>query len=197
MENREQLQAAEHTATFERLSLPSDAEMLRVLHNNELEALHFVLGLSDDYPNIQNWYLQKVVPGLRDGTRFLLPIYRDEGLVGLGIAKNDGFERKICTVRVSPRHFGRGLGLRVFDGLLKWLDDDQPTLTISANKLPAFERIFDWYRFKITGTERDVYVPGRAELGYNGAILQPNLASESNSSTDYKNFVIAAEKSFG
>ncbi|WP_181904054.1 GNAT family N-acetyltransferase [Ciceribacter selenitireducens] len=143
----------------------------RSLSNREQEALQFISGLSEDYPDIQNWYVNKVVPGLRTGTRFLLPVHRDGKLVAVGIAKNDGFERKICTVRVAPHHAGRGLGLRVFDGLLKWLDDDQPGLTVSATKLPAFERIFDWYKFRLTGVENGLYVPGRQEVGYNHAIF--------------------------
>ncbi len=141
------------------------------LINRELEALQFIKGLSEDYPDIQNWYVTKVVPGLRQGTRFLLPVHRDGELVAVGIAKNDGFERKICTVRVAPQYAGRGLGLRVFDGLLKWLDDDHPGLTVSATKFPVFERIFDWYGFKLTGVENDLYVRGRQEFGYNHAIF--------------------------
>ncbi|MDR6100994.1 GNAT superfamily N-acetyltransferase [Agrobacterium larrymoorei] len=165
------------------------------LTNQELEALHFILGLSEDYPNIQDWYVDKVVPGLRLGTRFLLPVHREGELVGVGIAKNEGSERKICTVRVAPHHFGRGLGLRIFDGLLKWLDDDRPCLTVSSTKLPAFERIFDWYGFHFTGAEADVYVPGKQEFGYNGAVLAKAPQLDLTSPADYSRFSIAAAKS--
>lgn len=167
------------------------------LADRESEALHFILGLSEDYPDIQNWYVDKVVPGLRLGTRFLLPVHRNGELVGVGIAKNDGLERKICTVRVAPHHFGRGLGLRIFDGLLKWLDDDRPGLTVSATKLPAFERIFDWYGFRFTGAETNVYVPGRQEFGFNGAILQKNPRCGHIPATDYRSFSISSAKSTG
>ncbi|MGU3398266.1 GNAT family N-acetyltransferase [Brucellaceae bacterium D45D] len=158
--------------TVERVS-SFDVQTIRELplSNIEKEALHFIGNLSEDYPDIQSWYVHKVVPGLRSGTRCLLPFHRDGELVGVGIAKNEGAERKICTVRVAPHHVGRGLGLRIFDGLLKWLDDDRPGLTVSATKLPVFERIFDWYGFKLTGTEDGLYVPGRQEIGYNDAIF--------------------------
>ncbi|MBA8838428.1 GNAT family N-acetyltransferase [Ochrobactrum sp. RH2CCR150] len=162
------------------IPLPLDTQTIRSLplSSGEQEALQFIGILSEDYPDIQNWYLQKVVPGLRTGTRFLLPFYRDGKLVAVGIAKNDGFERKICTVRVAPHHAGRGLGLKVFDGLLRWLDDDRPGLTVSAEKLPVFERIFDWYGFKLTGVENGLYVPGRQEIGYNNAIFANNRQSK-------------------
>ncbi|MDQ0454617.1 N-acetyltransferase [Rhizobium paknamense] len=144
----------------------------------EQEALSFISILSEDYPDIENWYINKVVPGLREGTRFLLPIHREGSLVAVGIAKNDGIERKICTVRVAPHHAGRGLGLRVFDGLLKWLDDDQPGLTVSASKLSAFEKIFNWYGFKLTGVENGLYVPGKQEIGYNNAVFSKGKRSK-------------------
>ncbi|MBA9068733.1 GNAT superfamily N-acetyltransferase [Methylobacterium sp. RAS18] len=143
-----------------------------------LEALDFLLPLSADYPGIEAWFLRKVVPGLQDGTRYLLRVERDGRLVGLGIAKADGIERKICTVRVSPDYAGRGIGVRVFDGLLKWLGTDQPHLTVSENKLPAFERIFDWYGFRYSSRKSGLYVPSKAEILYNdppsSSLIRPN-----------------------
>ena len=137
------------------------------LTDAEAQALAFLLPLSNDYPSIALWYVQKVVPGLRRGTRMLLPVERDGVLVGLGIAKNEPDERKICTVRVAPSHAGRGIGVRLFDGLLKWLNDDRPHLTVSDSKLPQFERIFDYYGFGITSRRAGIYVPCAVELGFN------------------------------
>lgn len=165
------------------------------LSSREQEALQFIRSLSEDYPDIQSWFVNKVVPGLRTGTRFLLPVHRDGKLVAVGIAKNDGFERKICTVRVAPHHAGRGLGLRVFDGLLKWLDDDRPGLTVSATKLPAFERIFDWYGFRLTGVENGLYVPGRQEIGYNDAIFAKKDSQSKTPEPVHDRRLIASAKS--
>src|SRR5690349_14109214 len=80
----------------------------------EAEALAFLIPMADDYPGIEDWYYRKVVPGLRDGRRLLLRIERHGQLVGLGIAKAEEDERKICTVRVAASHFGRGIGVRIF-----------------------------------------------------------------------------------
>ncbi|APO67509.1 hypothetical protein IE4872_CH01888 [Rhizobium gallicum] len=137
------------------------------LRPQEAEALRFLLPLSADYPGIESWYLKKVVPGLRTGERYLQLVERDGHLVGLGIAKNDGTEKKICTVRVAPEHFGRGTGVRIFDHLLRWLNDDRPHLTVSEEKLPAFERIFDYYGFSETSQRNGLYLPGRFEIGFN------------------------------
>ncbi|NPD69431.1 GNAT family N-acetyltransferase [Lichenicola cladoniae] len=134
---------------------------------SEAEALEFLLPLSADYPGIDRWFAGRVIPGLRSGSRMLLRVERDGELVGLGIAKRDHDERKICTVRVAPSHAGRGIGVRIFDKLLTWLDDDKPHLTINSSKLPMFERIFDYYGFSRTSSKTDLYLPRAIELGFN------------------------------
>ena len=135
----------------------------------EAEALAFLLPLSEDYPGIEAWYRAKVVPGLRTGTRTLKRVERDGRLIGLGIAKTELGEFKICSVRVDPTYANRGVGVRIFDGLLKWLNVDRPFLTVSAGKLPKFERIFSYYGFNVTSVYKGLYVPHSCELGYNEA----------------------------
>lgn len=158
------------------------------LTSSEGQALAFLMPLSDDYPGIDRWFRSKVVPGLRSGTRFLLPVERNGVMVGLGIAKNEIDERKICTVRVSPDYAGRGVGVRLFDGLLKWLNDDHPHLTVSAGKLPVFERIFDYYGFNVTSACEGLYTPRSVELGYNDVNMpcpvSPRALSDWHSVTD-------------
>jgi len=158
------------------LDLRSATGMPR-LRPEEAEALAFLIPLSDDYPNIEKWFQRKVVPGLHVGTRTLLRVERNDQLVGLGIGKNEEGERKICTVRVLPSYAGRGIGVRIFDGLLKWLDVDQPHLTISHSKLPLFERIFDHYGFQNTSQRNGLYVPDRTEMIYNERLFNNKLKS--------------------
>ncbi len=143
----------------------------------EAEALAFLLPLSSDYPDIQAWFRLTVVPGLRSGSRTLLSVEREGRLVGVGIAKNEPDELKICTVRVDPSHFGRGIGIRIFDGLLRWLDYDNPHLTVSDTKLPAFARIFDYYGFSMTSRRKGLYLPNRYELAFNEALATESITS--------------------
>jgi hypothetical protein len=141
----------------------------RSLRPIELEAIEFLLPLSTDYPGIDQWFCRKVVPGLRAETRYLLRVERGGELIGLGIAKREISERKICTVRVAPHYFGRGVGVRIFDGLLKWIGEDRPHLTVSERRLPAFERIFDSFGFNLTSVQQGRYLPHATEMGYNEA----------------------------
>ncbi|HEU5114771.1 MAG TPA: N-acetyltransferase [Candidatus Paceibacterota bacterium] len=133
---------------------------------DELSALDFVNSLSSDYPELEIWFRTKVVPGLRAGTRKIVRIERSATLIGIGIAKKED-EKKICTVRIAPPYFGRGYALKIFDECLRWLGTAKPYLTVSENKLPAFERIFDYYGFVHTSSQLGRYRTGVIELAYN------------------------------
>ena len=140
------------------------ASKLSDAHRQELE---FLLQLSDDYPGIERWFIQKVIVGQLIGTRHVFRIEREDRLVALGIAKDEAGEKKICTVRVHPLYMGRGLGVRIFDQLLHWLRTDKPVLTVSERNLPKFQRLFDHYGFVQTSKKFDFYREGVAEFGYN------------------------------
>ncbi len=146
----------------------------------EAEALAFLMPLSSDYPGLAAWFAAKVAPGLRAGTRTLHRLERGGRLTGLGIAKNEDGERKICTLRVAPERQGHGDGLRLMDAMLEWLDDDRPHFTVAEAKLPAFERIFERYRFVESWRRRGLYVPERTELGFNHAGTTPLPGGETS-----------------
>jgi hypothetical protein len=137
------------------------------LTSQESEALAFLIPLSHDYPGIESWFHTKVVPGLRNESRILLRVERHGQLVGLAIGKREPEENKICTVRIAPSYFGRGIGVRLFDEVLRWLNDDKPHLTVSEKRLPAYERIFDFYGFSLTSVQQGLYVPNTSEIAYN------------------------------
>ncbi len=133
----------------------------------EQEALSFVLPLSPDYPGIENWFVRKVIPGLRANTRRLVRVDRYGKIAALGIAKNERGEKKICTVRVSREFAGRGMGVRIFGELMTWLGTDRPLATVSDIRLNDFQRIFDHYGYRLTSVSSGLYVPGRVEYLFN------------------------------
>jgi hypothetical protein len=137
------------------------------LSPEQVEALSFLLPISQQYPGIEKWFLSKVVPGLDEGTRRLVRLERHGQLVALGIGKNELDEKKICTVRVAPEYAGRGLGIRIFDSLMGWMGTDQPHATVSEEKLPEFEEIFSHYGFRLTSTVRGKYYPDKVEYFFN------------------------------
>ncbi|PKF78959.1 N-acetyltransferase [Vibrio sp. vnigr-6D03] len=130
----------------------------------------YLLDLSNEYPNILNWYEKKVVPGLANGTRKLFVHIRNEKIIGLAIAKNELKEKKICTVRVSPQMYGKGLGVRLFNEAMEWLDTSTPHVTVSESKFHLFERLFEHYGYRLTSTHMSRYREGQVEYLFNEKI---------------------------
>ena len=130
-------------------------------------AAAFLLPLSADYPHFNEWYWNKVIPGLQDESRKIVYIERCNKIVGIGIAKSTQEEKKICTVRVSPTCFGKGFGIKIFEQLLDWLNDSFPVLSVNEKKLPEFQRIFDYYGFEMTSIRNGIYVSGQNEIFFN------------------------------
>ncbi|MBB1397141.1 GNAT family N-acetyltransferase [Pseudoalteromonas sp. SG44-8] len=134
---------------------------------DEIDALEFLLPISNSYPDLQSWYEDRVVPGLTSGTRKLF-IHRREGkVVAVGIAKKTRDEKKVCTVRVAPEYSGRGLGVKIFIEAMSWLETDKPHLTVSECKFAEFERIFKFFGYRMTSTVNGLYVPNKVEYLFN------------------------------
>ena len=150
-------------------------------------AYAFLAPLSSDYPGFDHWFWTKVVPGTKTGSRCILMLERDGAVVALGIGKRHETERKICTVRVAPEMVNRGMGPRMFDHLLRWLETDLPHLTVGDRKLGQFERIFDRYGFTCTASIDGRYARGRVEHSFNG---------EENTQVDEINLSIARSRMF-
>lgn len=131
------------------------------------QVIQFITELSNDYPNIESWLGQKVFPGIITGSRKVTVIYREHRIAAVGIAKNENGEKKICTVRVSNFYSGYGMGIRIFNELMEWLETDKPHLTVSENKLPMFQRIFDHFGFTCTSTHKGRYREGAVEYFFN------------------------------
>jgi hypothetical protein len=148
-------------------SSPFSTGSLVLQYPRQHEVLSFLLLLSQDYPDISSWFCGKVWPGLHGGTRKLLVLERQGAIAAVGIAKNEGGEKKICTVRVAQRLQGYGYGLRLFDELLGWLETDTPVLSVSSEKLPIFQRIFDHYGFRQSSIKRGFYRPNSTEIFFN------------------------------
>jgi hypothetical protein len=136
--------------------------------NSELRAVQqFLSPLSVNYPGFDLWYTDKVIAGVVSGERYACVVRDGDQITGVGIAKKDDRERKICTVRVDEVAIGRGTGVRIFDRLLRWLDTDRPHLTVPEQKLVHFDRIFEWYGFEMTSYCDGRYIERQRELAFN------------------------------
>jgi GNAT superfamily N-acetyltransferase len=130
------------------------------------DVVEFLLPVSEMYPDIQNWFLKKVIPGIYCGTRHIERIYLNNQLVALGIAKKSD-EKKICTIRVRPGYENQGFGTQIIDSLIKWLGTDKPLITVAEEKISDFENIFKRYNFSLSYTHNSLYRREKIEYIFN------------------------------
>jgi len=118
------------------------------------------------YPNFQAWFFGKVVPEIESGKRQLLIEHRSNQAAGIAIVKLN-CEKKLCTLRISDQFQNRGVGIRLFERCFDVLETDKPFLTVSEEKLPEFQRIFDYYGFEVSSIRKDLYRKGKNEHFFN------------------------------
>jgi len=118
------------------------------------------------YPNFEGWFFNQVVPEIKTGNRQLLIESRNDQVAGIAIV-NTGYEKKLCTLRVAEQFQNRGLGIRLFERCFEVLETNKPFLTVSEEKLPEFQRVFDYYGFEMTSVKNDIYRKGKKEFYFN------------------------------
>lgn len=119
------------------------------------------------YPEIETWFLSKVIPGLHSGERIMLYIPGDTGIVALAILKDSPLEKKICTFYISPEARGKGLAHILFNGSFEKLQTSRPLISVPENTLGSFTKYFVQYNFSQTGS-RFLTSQNMREFDYNG-----------------------------
>ena len=139
-----------------------------MLTKDEMKVLFFLLPLSKNYPNIDLWFFNKVIPGYRNGSRrIIIKKNKDSEIIGLGIGKNENGEKKICTVRVHPNYRNKGIGKKLIVELMDWLKEDRPYFTINEQNLESFQKLFKDFNFKMTKEMSGLYNKKNKELIFN------------------------------
>jgi hypothetical protein len=124
--------------------------------------------LSWQYPNFESWLDEKVLTGLYDGTRSIIVEWREDKIAGVAILKHDSVEKKLCCLIIMPDFQNKGIGIKLFKKVFSVLGADKPLLSISEEKLPEFEKIFNYFGFEKTETYPNLYHPNTTEISYNG-----------------------------
>lgn len=133
-----------------------------------LQALRVLQGLDSLYPGFNDWYVNKVVPGVVLGNDQLL-IAQDAGrIVGLALGKRSADETKLRCVRVLPAYEGQGLGIKLIDRMLDVLECDKPHCTVAEEMLHSYSRAFvTRYGFELNAVDKGRYRPGKLEYSFN------------------------------
>ena len=89
-------------------------------------------------------------------------------IAGVTILKSTKEESKICTMYVAEQYRHNGLGRRLMELSLEWLENDKPVITLDKSKEPDFAGILKHFGFVLQEENCGLYNPGKVELIYNG-----------------------------
>lgn len=127
-------------------------------------------GVTQLYPGFEDWFLSKVVPGMRGGERRIIAYFLGSMLAGIAICKRTEAEKKLCTLWVSPRARGRGIAIELAGEAFDWLGTTKPLFTVPEERIAEFSGLLNSWSFSEPVAYRDLYRPKRIEYVFNGCI---------------------------
>lgn len=129
-------------------------------------AFPFLRSIDRYYPEISDWFVNSVVPGLESGSSVLLLAKDNQRVVGMALGKS-GQEKKLRCLRTDGSY--SGLGIRLLDRMIEEIETDKPHCTVSEELLHGYSRIFtNRYGFDLSHVSKGQYRAGKLEYHFNG-----------------------------
>lgn len=138
--------------------------------------------ICEDYPNYKEWYFTKQLPAIKNGSRNILFVRKQENpseIIAMACLKKEDNEQKICTVYVLDIYRDTGIGTAIIEKSMRWLGTTKPFITFADYKLDMFKPIIKKYDWKLTETVSGRY-NNRLELCFNGALTKHNEEQQGN-----------------
>ena len=161
----------------------------------------FVKKLVFEYTDFRKWFLKLFQNGavLKEGREIIL-CECDYQLAGIAILKNDGNEKKICTLRVAKTFQRNGIGQNLMELSFEWLNEDKPLITIHDSKRQEFKKLFERYDFQLEEERKGYYRLFSTELVYNGVLPEKqfffNRIEVVDLQEEIKRYILSGEKNF-
>lgn len=161
----------------------------------------FVKKLVFEYTDFRKWFLKLFQNGavLKEGREILL-CECDYQLAGIAILKNDGNEKKICTLRVAKTFQRNGIGQNLMELSFEWLNEDKPLITIHDSKRREFKKLFERYDFQLEEERKGYYRLFSTELVYNGVLPEKqfllNRIEVIDLQKEIEKYILSGEKDF-
>lgn len=130
-----------------------------------------------DYPNHKEWYFNKQLPALVEDERNILFVRNPDDqseIIAMACLKKNDDEQKVCTLFVSDKYRGLGIGTSILEESMKWLGTTKPLITITEHKLEMFKPIINRYNWKLIKIISGLYNDGQQELCFNGTLTKNN-----------------------
>ena len=134
--------------------------------------------ICDDYPKHKEWYFNKQLPAtINNDERNILFIRNpknDNEIISMACLKRDEEEQKICTLYVSNKCRGLGIGKAIVEESMRWLGTTKPLITLADYKLEMFKPIINKYDWELTEVVSGLYNDRFQELCFNGKLTKTN-----------------------
>lgn len=140
---------------------------------------HFLIPLKWEYPFFDSWFEELFLAPfcLKKDREILLCLCNDE-IAGLAILKRTAEEQKICTLRVERKYQKMSIGKKLMERSFEWLENDKPLITVRGAKRHEFDRLFQYYDFRLEDKKWNYYRLFSAELAYNGELPAKGIGKE-------------------
>ena len=134
--------------------------------------------ICEDYPKYREWYFNKQLPStINTNERNILFVRNPENdneIISMACLKRNNEERKICTLYVSDKYRGLGIGKAIVEESMRWLGTTKPLITLADYKLEMFKPIIDKYGWELTEIVSGLYNDRYQELCFNGSLTKNN-----------------------
>lgn len=129
-----------------------------------------------DYPEYKKWYFTKQLPVTVNSNERNILFVRNPGddneIISIAFLKKDDDEKKICTLYVSYKYRGLGIGKAIVEESMRWLETTKPLITFADYKLEMFKPFIDRYGWELTEIVSGVYNDNSLELCFNGLLTK-------------------------
>lgn len=151
------------------------------------QILYITISAKTTYPEYTEWFLQKHIPGIYEGTRDTIIAVHNEKIVGVSNIKRDR-EDKLCTLYFDPKYRRQRLGIELVDRSIELIGNSKPLITMPSTYIPQFKNIIKRYDWELTDCIADCYKENTSELVFNGEIAKTNqeLSNEERIILTYK-----------
>lgn len=138
--------------------------------------IYMMMGfICEDYPKLKEWYFTKQLPAIIDDERNILFTRNPENsneIISMACLKKNSEEQKICTLYVSDKCRGLGIGTSIIEESMKWLGTTKPFITLADYKLDMFRPIIEKYNWQLTEIVPELYNDRSEELCFNGTLTK-------------------------
>ena len=101
-----------------------------------------------EYPGFYDWFNDKVIPGLDDGTRNIVVMMKNDKVIGIANLKKTEKEKKMSNLTVKSFLHHEKYWNEIVNKSLDWLETDQPVVIIAKKEIyKSIELMFErgWY----------------------------------------------------